>query len=175
MIRRVYMTPTFLRSKTTLRGLLQRLHELVPAEWTTCMRASPQCGNFPFRFARGQIILPAFPWPVLIPKGHIQTRIQLPAAMRSGARPRPRFCSLYQARANWIPFRVPQGYPQMVAVQRARVKPPLPDVAAGAMRRIPVARVPAMCLLQRLRQRVGLVRNDDQMHVAGHQAVAQEL
>jgi len=63
----------------------------------------------------------------------------------------------------------------MVVVQRARVKSPLPNVTSGSMRSIPRCGVPSVRLLQSLGQRVDLLRNDRQMHVIGHQTVAQGL
>ncbi len=62
----------------------------------------------------------------------------------------------------------------MRVVQRAGVEASLPDVPTGLMRGIPVRRITSVRVLQRQGQRVRTVRNNDQVHVVGHEAVAEK-
>ena len=53
-------------------------------------------------------------------------------------------------------------------------RPSLPEVAAGAMPSIPIGGIPAVCMLQGLRQSICLVGNHNEMDMIGHQAIAEQ-
>ena len=128
-----------------------------------------------YRLACQQEGLPARPGPPLHPFFHVQIeRAFPPSAMGGRARPRPRFRSCNQPRADWIPFHVPECDPQVCVVQRTGVVSALPDVPARGVRGIPKRGIPPVRLLQCQRQRLRLLRNQNQMHVIGHQAVAKQ-
>src|SRR5947209_12972179 len=61
----------------------------------------------------------------------------------------------------------------MTVVQRTRIESPLPDMTAGRLSCVPVGRISSVRLLQSPRHRVPCVRYGDEMHMIGHQAVAQ--
>ncbi len=63
----------------------------------------------------------------------------------------------------------------MVLIQRARVKAPLPDMAAGMIHGIPVGSEPSMYLLKTAGKAVLGSRHRDEMDMIGHQAVADEV
>ena len=62
----------------------------------------------------------------------------------------------------------------MRVVQRAGVEASLPDVPTGLVRGIPVRGITSVSVLQRQGQRLGTARNNDQVHVVGHEAVAEK-
>ena len=61
-----------------------------------------------------------------------------------------------------------------MAIERTGIKPSLPKVSARRVGGVPVGSVAPVGVLQRLRQGIRLTRDDHQMYVVGHQAVAQQ-
>jgi len=65
--------------------------------------------------------------------------------------------------------------PEMPLIQRARMKPPLPQVPAAPAKTVDVLRVAKMRPADGPRQRILLVRNCHYMHVIAHQTIADYL
>jgi len=139
------------------------------------MSVLPDSREVFYRLTCKQENLPVPGGPPLPPFFHVQAEgaFRL-SAMGGGARPRPRFGSRDHSRADRIPFHVPECDPQVCVVQRTGVVSALPDVPARGVRGIPKRGIPPVRLLQCQRQRLRLLRNQNQMHVIGHQAVAKQ-
>jgi hypothetical protein len=76
--------------------------------------------------------------------------------------------------AHRIHLNIGKRRPEVGVVERTGIESPLPDMAAGRHARVPVACVAAMGMLESLRQGLRGSGNYDQMHVIGHQTVAQQ-
>ena len=94
--------------------------------------------------------------------------------MGCGAGPRPRLSLGHQTRTHRIELCITQGLPQVRLVQRAGIVPTLPDMTTRAMDGIPIRSIPAVGVLQRQTQDVCFRRNGNEMHMVGHQAVADQ-
>src|SRR5579863_6465085 len=80
--------------------------------------------------------------PTLLPGLHLQARFRLNrSAMGVGAGPRPGFCIGDQTGSHRVQFRVAQGYPQMLVIERTRIKTSLPNVSAGLVSGVPIRSV----------------------------------
>ena len=96
-------------------------------------------------------------------------------AVNSCRGPRPVRGASNEARTNRVQLCVTQCFPKMNLIEWAGVVAPLPYVPAGAIRRIPVAGEPAVCLLQSAGQAVLLARHDHQVNMVRHKAIADQL
>src|SRR5207245_175593 len=96
------------------------------------------------------------------------------AAVNSGARPGPRFRGGDQLSADRIQFCIAQSDPKVMVVQRAGIEAALPGVPTGGMSCVPKGRIAFVRLLERKGKRIRLAGNHHQMHMVGHETVAQE-
>lgn len=62
----------------------------------------------------------------------------------------------------------------MFAIEGTREEAALPDVSAGLVTGVPECGVASVGLLEREGERVGMVRNDDEVNVVRHQAVTED-
>jgi len=62
----------------------------------------------------------------------------------------------------------------MEFIQRTRVVPTLPNMPRRVVERVPVGGKPAVCLLQRACQYIGLPWDGDKVDMVRHQAVADQ-
>ncbi len=90
--------------------------------------------------------------------------------MNRCAGPRPRCGISHQSRPHRVQLRITQRFPQVWLIQRTRIEPSLPEVAAGAMPSIPIGGIPAVRMLQGLRQSICLVGNHNEMDMIGNRA-----
>jgi len=109
------------------------------------------------------------------PERQVQQRVRRGRqAVSGGARPREGFGFRYQAGADRVQLGVAQGGPEVRRVQRAGIVAALPDVARGRVQGVKIGRVTSMDLLERRGERVGPLRDGDQVHVVRHEAVTEQ-
>ena len=89
--------------------------------------------------------------------------------------PRPALSPVHHTGTHRIQLRIPQRFPQVLLVQRARIISPLPDMPGRMMTRIPIRGIPPLSVLQRQPQTIGIVGHRDQVYMVGHQAVADQF
>src|SRR5262249_1425585 len=154
------------RRQWTTRTLLQAFNELLRPQRTAGVRALPKGSQPRFCLSRTQKLLPAPKRPVFPPSLHVQTSIRLGlAAVGCRTRPLPQFGARHQSCPHRIELSVTQGLPQVRRIQRTRIKPSLPDVPAGSVRRVPVSGIPSVRLFQRRRQSFCFAGDYHQMDV----------
>src|SRR5215813_11481154 len=163
------------RRQWTTRTLLQAFNELLRPQRTAGVRALPKGSQLRFCLSRTQKLLPAPKRPVLPPSLHVQASIRLGLpTVRRCARPFPLLSPGYEPCPHRIEFGVTQRLPQVCRIQGTRIKPSLPDVPAGSVRRVPVSRIASVRLFQRRRQSFCFARDHHQMDVVRHQAIANQ-
>jgi hypothetical protein len=94
--------------------------------------------------------------------------------MGRGARPSPGLRVCDQSRPHRIELRIPQCFPEVRLVQGTGIVPPLPNMAARVVSRVPVGRIPPVRVFQGQCQPIGFVGDHDHVNMIGHEAVANQ-
>jgi hypothetical protein len=149
------------------------MDKLFGPQRATSVRTLPKGHDLGFVFSGGEKLPPTGDIPSLLPFFHRQASVcgYGPAVSR-GARPDPGVRFRNQSRPHRIQFRVAQRFPKVWRIKRAGIIPSLPHMTARCMFRIPISSISSVGMLESFRQSIGLMGNDHQMNVIGHQTVA---
>ncbi len=131
-----------------MREFFYRLDKLWRSQRSARVRALPQVGQIAFRFPCREIFSPFCYRPTVPPSLHLQKGFRIRGTAVSGCSgPFPLVRCRDQPGAYRIQFAIAKRHPEVRGVERAGIKPPLPNVTRGAVRHIPIGRVAPVRLL----------------------------
>jgi hypothetical protein len=121
---------TLLQSQQAFRFPFQRTDELRVSQRATSVSIPTNHDQFRLALPSIQILTPASTRPSASPHLHRQpSLLRGPAAVDRSTGPRPPLSRVHHTGTHRIQLRIPQRFPQMLLVQRARIVSPLPDMA----------------------------------------------
>src|SRR3984885_13803782 len=167
---------TLLQSQQSFRFPFQRTDELRVSQRATSVGVPANQVQFRFALPGIEILTPGSIRPSPSPHSHRQpSLLRATATVDRSAGPRPALSPVHHTGTPRVQLRIPQRFPQMLLVQRARIVSPLPDMAGCMMACIPIGGIPPLSVLQRQPQTIGLLGHSDHVYMIGHQAVADQF